>query len=832
MLTAKQRQSSSDQVAQLHFATDFMPDVPPSIITLTLFKFPSISNILCKSPWKVQECAAAGLEKLCSSDSDPNRKARAKYNLACVYVEGLGVEYDLSTARDLIVQAAHLGHDEARTLYINAFSSIDGSESVDTRTWEDWVQSSAENGDAIASVHLKNISPAKWAEAWKTFLLKHTMWGGSESSLATVTADDLPYWTSWRRSFLYCTVVDNLLEFVIVMLKEEPSLLEAPLNSVGQTALLTACQFGHTAIVKYLIEEGASVTKADKNDITPLHWLTAFEVESKSPMAVLLNADGSNLNAWANIDHETARRDSYFRVGPLMSGTPLHWAVACGDAEAVDILIGMGSDPLYHQTGSMSAFEVACCLSNSSIIRRFLQETIVTSSINDFRPLQDGYPVLVRPLFFVVRGESRWNRLVRHGGEYEAETRETIRLLTLHGASIECVLKARESSMSATFATALHDCNADVMKSGLQYGFRDYIDSTMGNLSSGGNALFLAITHRRRDLFLLLLENGANIHAEDSFRLKPLHRAAKENDDCFFAEKLLQYGASVDGGTQGLMTPFFIATYTGNLGVAKFLYENGADRESFVDRMKRTILGHLIGLQTKNAADRIKFILDLPDRLSDGFIVFKPNGHEFSAFHAAVPMISEDLDRAEIARLIMSILLEKYSDKRYLDSTDGPHHDTALGMATEVGNYKVVSMLLKAGANPNIKDEYGRTPLDKLYWRYCYPSLTVALTSVVDINDRLEVGRILEFVNRNTSEVLSLLKSHGAEPNVFQFPAWFQNDSGYRTLDWVMQRLAEDRSADRQASDKTLMESGKPVWGDLPIEVPDKPMQFSAGDRG
>jgi hypothetical protein len=130
-----------------------------------------------------------------------------------------------------------------------------------------------------------------------------------------------------------------------------------------------------------------------------------------------------------------------------------------------------------------------------------------------------------------------------------------------------------------------------------------------------------------------------------------------------------------------------------------------------------------------------------------------------------------------------------------------------------------VKALLEAGADPNIPDEYGRLPLDQLYWRYCYPATTEAFKSV-NIEDKSLVKRTLNFVNRNTSEILSLLKSYDAKPNVFRFPNWFENDSGYRSFEWVMERLLENISKPQTEP------STRPVWGGLPITIPESPMQF------
>jgi hypothetical protein len=45
-------------------------------------------------------------------------------------------------------------------------------------------------------------------------------------------------------------------------------------------------------------------------------------------------------------------------------------------------------------------------------------------------------------------------------------------------------------------------------------------------------------------------------------------------------------------------------------------------------------------------------------------------------------------------------------------------------------------------------------------------------------------------------------------------------------LEWVLERLKEDRV--RDASRTGPVNDGKPIWGGLPIRIPERPMQFSS----
>lgn len=625
-------------------------------------------------------------------------------------------------------------------------------------------------------------------------------------------------------------LVDRLLD-------RSPFGINERIYATGDYPLLLACHHGKLEIAKALLRRGANPKQQHaKTGATALHWLVAFEPHAKEEIASLLLENGADFDAVAEMGPVAFTRNVFEMQ---LGGSPLHWAVAGDDVAALKILIYSGADMgvRFKETGvgiGLNVLEFACSLSRSTCLACLLELEVGKTLATKFRDLDNGgQRVTVNSLFWVLQIKQRWTRLLESGPEFQRNSQETMRLLIENGATPDCVLKVNagrisEARMSAVFAAAYHQCNAELLGAGLGLGFAQGIDSTFGMASSGGTALHLAITHRDRAMFAMLLANGANIHARDLYTTTPLFRVAKETDDVFYAEKLLEAGAKVDPDNDEDIAPYEAAIHAGHFKVAKCLFDNGANR----DRMRKrgmvevTALGAMLEMNTTNAAKAVAFILSLPDRASDGFTVKRYGEHRTSAFHAACTPMSEDPHDFNISNIIISQLLSKYKERRHLDNTDGPHKSTVIGMAAEVGNYKLVGLLLDKGADPNIADEYGRKPLDLLYWRYCYPSLTPLLgdLSDADIEDKLLVLKNLKFVNRNTSEVLSILKSYGAEANVFRFPQWHQADSNYRKVDWVVQRLKENRSEER----RRIPTDGTPSWGGVPIRVPEHSMQFSA----
>ena len=639
---------------------------------------------------------------------------------------------------------------------------------------------------------------------------------------------------TWRAAFVRFASALNLGQLVRRMISLEPS-SKGGVNAYGQTPLIIAFQSGSFEVAKLLLERGAEIGARDPNGFTSLHWLISFSDTEKRKLASLLIGKSQDPDAFGKVlPGQLESPPPNLQGGPLITGTPLHWAIAYQDVVAVDILIKLGSKPsARHGTETRSAMEMACTYHAAEIVHRMLREPSVNAIASQYQPL-GGRQLQVNLMFWVVSGISRFGSLIRLGVAFEKKIEETMRHLVNVGVAVYPVLQTFPSDalrMSAVFAVSYHQCHAEVMQAGLKNGFGEYLDTTFAMESSGGPAMSLAIAHRDCDMFATLLDAGASVTWRNIYKQSALGLVASETDSVWFAVKLLEKGVPVED-PEDLLSPFFAATYKGNLKIAKLLWDRGARRDHR-NEAGLTILGYLICARTRNAVRCIRFILSLPDRdESNGFEVLHQDvtQHRSSALHVALTpenvsdVMSEDPEIMETSRLVVSLLLQKYSGQEYVNSNTGPHHDVPLGAAVEVGNHHVVRLLLEAGADPNAEDEYARRPLDKLYWRYCYPATLDYLNSVAP-DDKHELAQRLTYVNQNTSEILSLLKSYNAQPNVFRFPLWHESNPGYRNVDWVIARLKERRDK------PPAIESDVPVWGNLPIRIPENPMQFEQRRR-
>ncbi|KAL0629210.1 Palmitoyltransferase ZDHHC13, partial [Plecturocebus cupreus] len=122
---------------------------------------------------------------------------------------------------------------------------------------------------------------------------------------------------------LHWAIRQGHLPMVILLLQHgaDPTLIDGE----GFSSIHLAVLFQHMPIIAYLISKGQSVNMTDVNGQTPL-MLSAHKVIGPEPTGFLLKFNPS-LNV----------------VDKVYQNTPLHWAVAAGNVNAVDKLLEAGS---------------------------------------------------------------------------------------------------------------------------------------------------------------------------------------------------------------------------------------------------------------------------------------------------------------------------------------------------------------------------------------------------------------------------------------------------------------------------------------------------------
>jgi hypothetical protein len=134
------------------------------------------------------------------------------------------------------------------------------------------------------------------------------------------------------------------------------------------TLLNTACYYGNAEAAKFLITKGANATMADRGGGHPLHWLWMFEEPVAAEICdLLIKTAGADVNS--SMDEVLRIEDHCL----LITGTPLHAAVAARCPHAIELLIAHGANVNIRPTeDSLTPVELAAQLHCSEIVRLLL----------------------------------------------------------------------------------------------------------------------------------------------------------------------------------------------------------------------------------------------------------------------------------------------------------------------------------------------------------------------------------------------------------------------------------------------------------------------------
>lgn len=140
--------------------------------------------------------------------------------------------------------------------------------------------------------------------------------------------------------------------------------------------------------------------------MSPIHFLSSWDVEKAHDLGLRLIKAGANVNAIA-------------KRGPSIGGTPLMWAVYGGHLEHARILMEFGAQPMISTDDHEDALSFAARLHSATFLQYLLEYT---------RPIQvRGH--ISRLAEAALGGESRFKRMTRHGERWITAAGETLQLL-------------------------------------------------------------------------------------------------------------------------------------------------------------------------------------------------------------------------------------------------------------------------------------------------------------------------------------------------------------------------------------------------------------------
>lgn len=101
--------------------------------------------------------------------------------------------------------------------------------------------------------------------------------------------------------------------------------------------LISACRGGHAPVIEYLMANGATSTKRQKNGITPFHWMMMFEDSDIVPVMDSVKEDTPGLMS-SMVDKAIELPNHFLSL----EGSPLHFAVSVRNLELTKAFLNAG----------------------------------------------------------------------------------------------------------------------------------------------------------------------------------------------------------------------------------------------------------------------------------------------------------------------------------------------------------------------------------------------------------------------------------------------------------------------------------------------------------
>ena len=490
-------------------------------------------------------------------------------------------------------------------------------------------------------------------------------------------------------------------------------------NKYNKTALYYACENGHTEVAQYLLLNGASVHLGD----IPL----TVAVRNKHMSVVqLLLTHGA---------HPDTLHEGYEPTNRCT--LPLHMAAAQGDCELVELLLEHGASvdvrdlggntPLHHAVehhqpvATLSQFVAA---NGVKSVCDVLLENKADVNADDGSGRTPLYRAVSRVLLDIVR-----KMLEVYGGNpniglpmlplaFLVHNMELVHMLLKHGAN------PNKRSESLKPRTLLHMAVSDSERVELLLKHGASIDAKD---SAGNTALHHAVDLRNLRVCEILLENKADINAVNYSGQTPLCTAASRGRLDVDRNMLQKYGGNP-------RSPLSAECRTPNVEIVDMLLKHGADL-NVSSRGRDSDLPLLVAAGNNNSE-----VAELLLRRGANIDVTDSDGN--TALHRAIKSgfrssrYSQEVAASNNSKSVINVLLEKKANVNIANGSG----QTPLSAACHAQNVEIVDMLLKRGADPNLR-------------AFC------------DVSSEHEFP-LLVAANNDESKVVELLLKHGANINV------------------------------------------------------------------
>ena len=567
------------------------------------------------------------------------------------------------------------------------------------------------------------------------------------------------------------------------------------------------------------------------------HWASHAQVGSvssglKNAMDTLFDISQPYFLAWNqkhNVDHNHEHLKSY----SIYPANPLYCAALCGFYDLVHRLIAKFPEQVNDRVGVLGFPLVAALCRNNFQVAELLVEH--GAHVNARVRALGKYPPLCHAIRF--SDDTRVNSvrfLLRHGAYVHAGVQtsrkrgnvgghqlplhvaalvgcpEVARILLEHGADVDLPdsrgriplhLVSTDDDTGTVSNDNKHEGDRFVLthlllKHCRDVNIRDVDDAT---------PLFLASYHGRLEISQLLLDHGANPHAENFQGRNSLHVLSQGIEDKNWlsvnlqnilgvAKLLLEHGVDVNALDKDQATPLHLAAFHGRFEISQMLLDHGAKANA------ENVLGqtplHLVSQcpeychnENPNIARLLLELgvdvnaLDKDHTTPLHFACFHGNietAHILLDYGAEVNVQNADGQTPlhRFARIfhhrdyddgsrIVRRLLENGADVNARDKDKAtPLHLTSYSGSSK--NVQVVQVLLDHGADADVQNTDGRTPLHQVSHNYSHCSQIARLLldhggANVNARDKDEETPLHLACSNGNFEAALVLLYHGAE---------------------------------------------------------------------
>ncbi|KAF2903218.1 hypothetical protein ILUMI_02975, partial [Ignelater luminosus] len=580
---------------------------------------------------------------------------------------------------------------------------------------------------------------------------------------------ELPQLELYKKSNLCYEVVFGRESEVKMLLKTHDKVNAKDAN--GLTPLHYAAFYGKTNMIKLLLSKTANPNLIDENYYIPLHYLVIND--KLKPFHLLLNK--SNVNAdcqYYNTPLHYAvlfkrltmiklllSKGAHVNLENFIELTPLHLlaqgshmqippflfnffpmnvlAVKATEEECcdmIDLFVANGADINEHNSSGDTPLHYSAKHGNSKILSKLISDVsdvnIILNSIGN-TPLHCALKV------YNYRKEGYF---------------ETVNLLLLKGANVN--IANAKGRTPLYYGVKYGDCRV-IEKLLLRDADVNAQNETRNTL------LHYAISKRRKfDITNLLLSNGANVNIKNIEGKTSLHYGVTY-DDCKVVEGLMLAGADANVQDNKGNTPLHEALYiekqtSSDVDVISNDSEMIRDHTTFPTRPRKKNLG----IAKHQDLDTIQSILsqgvnvnrkDLVKSVLAGEIYteIKP----LSSFS----IINDDSQMIQDRAVFPTSIKEEWN-----------HVSSQYGIGKRQ-NLDTIKLLLSQGANANIKNLVGKTPVHYSIMYGDFALIEELMLYEVDVNVQDEAGNTplhVTVFKRNDLDITRLLLSSGADVNI------------------------------------------------------------------